>query len=225
MGSRSQLAFVTFLTIVRFPLVIAFFVLALLFHETGGRHEHIFWLALFSLVASAVTDIFDGYYARKFDVTTKFGSHVDPLMDKFFYLTTMPLLVYVSACAGMKDSREIHHALFLLIMTVMFLARDQWVTFLRSIGSIYNASGKADWSGKLRTIINFPLMCAAFFYLQAPAKWNFIAPIPWLLYAFEGLAFLVNLWSIYTYTARYWPYLLRAADPAVREDKTERGQA
>jgi len=202
MGSRSKLWFVTFLTFIRFPLVLFFVVGALAY----VRRFHLTWvfvLTLASLITSAVTDLLDGYFARRFKVETKFGAHADPLMDKLFYLTTLPLLVFV-----VTENGHVRHGLFLLCMTVFFLARDQWVTFLRSIGSIYNVGGGAMWSGKLRTCINFPLICAIYYYEESPLR-----PLPdvRLLYAFEMLACVVNVISLYTYTRRYWPYLHRSA--------------
>ena len=162
MSRHLKLAFVTFLTIVRLPLVLLFFVGAIV-------HAHIpigwlFWCTFASLVLSALTDLFDGYYARKFNVVTQFGAHVDPLMDKFFYLASMPLLVYIMAIHAEGETTPLANATAMLVLTLVFLARDQWVTFLRSIGAIYQASGKANWSGKLRTALNFPMICVVYYH-------------------------------------------------------------
>ena len=71
MSRHLKLAFVTFLTVVRLPLVLLFFAGAIV-------HAHVptgwlFWCTFASLVLSALTDLFDGYYARKFNVVTQFG--------------------------------------------------------------------------------------------------------------------------------------------------------
>lgn len=203
MGTRSKLNLVMVLTFVRFPLVLLFFGLALIYVKNDNR-PWLFVLALGSLILSAVTDIFDGYLARKFQVVTKFGAHADPLMDKLFYLSTLPLLVFVAT-----RNNHLSHAIFLLVMTVFFLARDQWVTFLRSIGSMYAVSGSANWAGKLRTIINFPMICAVYYFEEAPARWEWIPP--WLMHSFEGVAFVINFVSLYIYSRQYWPYLEKSA--------------
>jgi phosphatidylglycerophosphate synthase len=206
MRSSSKLAFVTFLTFVRFPLVLVFFVGAITYLSPALRHTWLFVLTFASLIASALTDLFDGYFARKFGVVTKLGAHADPLMDKFFYLASLPLLAVVAAI----HPDNMLHARLLLAMTLLFLARDQWVTFLRSIGAIFAASGQANWSGKLRTAINFPLVCVIYYFEEAPDRWQFI-PV-WFVYAFELLALSVTLVSLYVYTRNYWPYLRRSAD-------------
>jgi CDP-diacylglycerol---glycerol-3-phosphate 3-phosphatidyltransferase len=202
MNSRSKLYFVTFLTLVRFPLVLVFFVAALV--NAWHYETWLFSLALGSLITSAVTDSFDGYFARKFKVVTGFGEHADPLMDKFFYLVSLPLLVFLAA----KDDHT-QHAIILLVMTLLFLVRDQWVTFLRSIGSMYNVSGGANWAGKLRTILNFPLICAIYHFEQC--RFQFI-PVK-LLYVYEVLAVIMTVVSIFVYTSRYWPFLMKSAVP------------
>lgn len=201
MDSRQKLRFVTFLTVVRFPLVLLFFTFAIIY--VNARHAPLFYLAFASLIISATTDLFDGYFARKFEVETPFGAHVDPLMDKFFYLATFPLLVFVATANG-----HTQHAIVLVILTTLFLTRDQWVTFLRSIGSLYNVEGGANWSGKLRTAILFPLICTIYFHEESPVPW-IARPV---VYTFEGLALLVNVVSLYVYTKGYWPYLRKSAD-------------
>jgi CDP-diacylglycerol--glycerol-3-phosphate 3-phosphatidyltransferase len=221
MDSKLKLQFVTFLTVVRFPLVLLFFAGAVL-HSEYPR-SWLFGITFACLIASAVTDLFDGFFARKFQVETKFGAHADPLMDKFFYLCTMPLLVFVAA----KNAYLPHprpgahgHAIFLLVLTILFLARDQWVTFLRSIGAIYNVSGKANWSGKVRTCLNFPLICSIYHYEESP--FQFI-PLG-LLIAFEIIALAINLLSLAIYTRHYWPFVCKAIQPD-RKAETKDGAA
>lgn len=193
MTSRGKLIFVTFLTFVRFPLVLVFLAAALV--NAWHYREWLFWFALSSLIASAVTDLFDGYFARKFKVTTGFGAHADPLMDKLFYLISLPTLVFLAA----KDL-NMFHAVVLLLMTLLFLARDLWVTFLRSIGSMYRVPGGANWAGKVRTALNFPLICCI--YHVEEARHQFIPPK--IIYVYEIVGVVMTLISIYVYTSRYW---------------------
>lgn len=195
-----HLRFVTILTFARVPLVLAFLAGAIAY--TKYDKNWLFTLTFTLLITAAVTDFFDGYFARKFNVVTKLGGYADPLMDKFFYIATMPVLVFVAT-----KNENMGHAVFLLVLTVFFLARDQWVTFLRSIGSIYNASGKASWTGKVRTCLNFPVICVAYHIEESPIQ----IVNKNLLYVFEAIAFIVNIVSVYTYTRHYWPYLRKSA--------------
>jgi CDP-diacylglycerol--glycerol-3-phosphate 3-phosphatidyltransferase len=158
-----------------------------------------FLVAFTAMILSAVTDLFDGYFARKLEVTSRLGSYADPMTDKVFYLTTFPTLVYLAAQAG-----EHAHARVLLVLTILFLLRDQWVSFLRSLGSLHGLSAKANWSGKARTLISFPTICVIYYYLQAPLDWGWRLPLRGV-YGLEGLSVVINLVSIGVYTVRYWP--------------------
>jgi CDP-diacylglycerol--glycerol-3-phosphate 3-phosphatidyltransferase len=209
MSRGLKLAFVTFLTVARLPLVLLFFAGAII--HASYPAPWLFWITFASLVLSALTDLFDGYYARKFKVVTQFGAHVDPLMDKFFYLASLPLLVYVMA---IDKSTSHADAAAMLVLTLVFLARDQWITFLRSIGAIYQVSGKANWSGKLRTALNFPMICVVYYHEEAPQHLQFI-PEPYrsaFVYAFVLLTLVITILSLFIYTRHYWPYLRKAAD-------------
>jgi len=195
---KSKFYFVTFLTFVRVPMVFVFFVGALV--HVWHPHEWLFIVAFVSLVLSAVTDMFDGYFARKFDVITPLGAYADPLTDKVVYLSTLPLLIFLTSRSG-----HVAHAMVLLVFTVMFMLRDQWVSFLRSIGSLYGVSAKANWSGKLRTAINFPLICIIYFHEFHKGVMGMA-----VLYTLEAAGLLINLISVYVYTRNYWPSLKRA---------------
>ncbi len=204
MNQGHKLQFVTFLTFVRFPLVLLFFAGAITYTHPAWRQEWLFVTVYACMVLAAATDLFDGYFARRFNVTTQFGAHADPLMDKFFYLAALPLLVFVIARDGQGA-----HATAMLILTLLFLARDQWVTFLRSIGAIYQAGGQANWSGKLRTAINFPMICVVYYHVEAPPAMQFIPE--WFVYAFVSAALAITVISLFVYTRHYWPYLKLAA--------------
>ena len=196
---RLKFYFVQALTLVRVPLIFLFLAVSVF----TGHPVSEFWfvVAFAAMMLSAVTDLFDGYFARKFEVTSQLGSYADPMTDKVFYLTTFPTLIYLADRIGQHG-----HARALLVLAILFLLRDQWVSFLRSIGALHNLSAKANWSGKARTLISFPTICVIYYYLQAPARWDFLIPEP-VVYVMEGLSVAINLISIGVYTGRYWPAL------------------
>ena len=199
-GSRRwKLYFVHALTFGRIPLVLFFLVINVFACRPMG--SLCFSAAFICLIAAAVTDMLDGYFARKLKVVTRFGAYADPLTDKIFYLTVLPTLVYLSALKGQNT-----HAGVLLVLTVLFLARDQWVSFLRSVGAIHGAPAEANFSGKLRTLISFPVICVIYYYLQAPGDWALQISIMGL-YGLEITCMLINVLSIGVYTVQYRPWL------------------
>jgi CDP-diacylglycerol--glycerol-3-phosphate 3-phosphatidyltransferase len=196
---RLKFCFVQALTLVRVPLILLF--LAVSVFCSYPVSEFWFVMAFAAMILSAVTDLFDGYFARRFQVTSRLGSYADPMTDKVFYLTTFPTLVYLADRVGQHG-----HARVLLVLAILFLLRDQWVSFLRSLGALHDLSAKANWSGKARTLISFPTICVIYYYLQAPAHWCFRVS-DWLVDGLEVLSMAINLISIGVYTRRFWPAL------------------
>ncbi|MBO6525130.1 MAG: CDP-diacylglycerol--glycerol-3-phosphate 3-phosphatidyltransferase [Balneolaceae bacterium] len=54
-------------------------------------------LGLAIYIIAAVTDYFDGYYARKFAVESKLGNFLDPLADKFLTFSGFIVLPFIDA--------------------------------------------------------------------------------------------------------------------------------
>lgn len=208
-SKRLQFTFVTALTLGRIPLIVLFLLVNILcWKRVEGEfvllspkwHGAAFLFAFIAMVLSALTDLFDGHFARKFKVESQLGAYADPMTDKVFYLVTFPTLVFLTAML-----KQDLHAALLLGLTIIFLFRDQWVTFLRSIGALHNVSAKANWSGKARTLISFPSLCCIYWYLMAPDSIQFM-PV-WFIYAAEIVSLLINVISIYVYTRHYWPVI------------------
>jgi CDP-diacylglycerol--glycerol-3-phosphate 3-phosphatidyltransferase len=196
---RWKFYFVQALTLVRVPLIFVFLAVSVFCRHPLS--ELWFLVAFGAMILSAVTDLFDGYFARKFQVTSQLGSYADPMTDKVFYLTTFPTLVYLADRVGQHG-----HARALLVLAILFLLRDQWVSFMRSLGALHNLSAKANWSGKARTVISFPTICVIYYFLQAPAGWCWRFPAS-VVYGLEALSMAINLISIVVYTLHFWPAL------------------
>lgn len=204
MNNRThRLHLVTFLTVVRVPLVLVFFASALVNSLGQLDGSWLFAAALMSLLLAAATDLLDGWLARRLNVTSQFGAHADPFCDKVLYLTALPLLVFLASRNG-----HTAHSVVLLCFTLFFLLRDQWTSFLRALGSTHGISAAANWSGKARTLLNFPLICLIYVVEESAL----FAEVPRFIYVLETLGFTVNLISIYVYTIQFWPALRKAAD-------------
>ena len=196
----TKFAFVNLLTLGRAPLVLA----GCAFSLANLARPHPAWVvaAVAALALSALTDLFDGALARKWGVASRLGARADPLMDK--------------VCCEQPG-----HAAALLALDVVSLLRDQWVSFLRSVGSAYGADVRASWSGKIRTIVGFPAIVAVHAWLGAsvlalsrPGCEALRLPPVAAPVALEAVLLAVTVWSCLDYTRRYAPYLKKAAAPA-----------
>ena len=179
---------------------------------------------------SALTDLFDGLLARRWKVTSTFGALADPLMDKVFYIVMLPVLMFVALVGGSTDvvyhqggveyfcrwrgGGDIGHGLALLALTVASLLRDQWVSFLRSVGMMYGADVKANWAGKLRTAIAFPIIMIIYAFLGLLKQGEVPLPV-WtydVVFALEAALLFITILSAWIYTRGYWKHLKKAME-------------
>ncbi len=202
MDNKTKRLIVNAVTFGRVPFVVLFMVLAVVHAYSPA------WVlavaATVSLISASLTDLYDGKLARKWKVVSKFGAMADPLMDKVFYLVVFPTLLWLLG----RQPQEAIHALVMLVFTVLYILRDQWVTFLRSVGALYDADCGANWLGKFRTAASFPSACVIYVYVSLHP---FFLPQA-LVYVIEAFLIFVNFWSIIVYTKLYLPYLKKALE-------------
>ena len=129
-------------------------------------------------------------------------------MDKVFFIVSFPTLLWL---IGAQHDNPVH-LVVMLFFTVLYILRDQWVTFLRAVASAYQADVAALWLGKVRTALSFPAAGLIYLYLafrrHLPAEADpcLIATV----YAIEGALIVLNVYSCAVYTKVYWPYMRRA---------------
>ena len=85
-------------------------------------------------IVAGVSDLVDGYYARKFKINSVFGKYFDPLADKLMILAVMIMLIPLDRIPAW--------------MVVIFLTREISITALRGIASSENIVLPADYWGK-----------------------------------------------------------------------------
>ncbi|MEI6438083.1 MAG: CDP-diacylglycerol--glycerol-3-phosphate 3-phosphatidyltransferase [Candidatus Omnitrophota bacterium] len=96
-------------------LLIPVFIAVALSYSPG--QEYYRWWALGIYLLAEVTDVVDGYIARRFYQKTKAGSILDPLADKFFLISAL-IVLYV---LGERFTWAVRFPLWLV---VAFVARD-----------------------------------------------------------------------------------------------------
>ena len=200
--------FVNALTFSRLPLIFAWMAMAVVFEFRQSGFWFGFW-TLMMMGSSGISDLFDGMLARKWNVVSPLGKMADPLMDKVFFTVTFPTILWVISHRG-----DNAHAVMMLAFTVLYMVRDLWITFLRSIGTMYGADVAAMRLGKIRIALSF--VCAGWVYMYllwgnfAQASWR----SAWLAscYVFEALLMLLTVLSVLTYTRAYATYLKKALE-------------
>ncbi len=191
------------LTIARI-FAVPFFVAAYLL--LSGELRHIVTTAIF--VLAALTDLLDGYLARKLGMVSPFGTFLDPIADKLMVCTALVLLV---SDPSVLD-RTIVGGLFIL-SAIVIISREVSVAALREwmaeLGS--RSIVTSNWLGKFKTLAQ---MVALVLLLYGHSVQTSIGIVPLfligelLLYA----AAILTLWSMSVYLRSAWPSLSEHRD-------------
>ena len=94
--------------------------------------------ALFIFVTAMLTDIFDGYYARKYNLVTDYGRFLDPLADKVMVLSALISFAVMDVIP------------FWMVSLIIF--RDVFVTGLRMAMSSKNKTMVTSRIAKRKTL-------------------------------------------------------------------------
>lgn len=185
------------ITLARLGLAVLFFVLLERLDRSAPAEETArlgaWGMGVFAV--AALSDIVDGYLARRWNTVTAFGRVMDPLVDKmlvlggFIYLAS-PLFAPVEG--GMVGSG------IAAWMVVVILLRELLVTGLRSFVESRGVAFPADWSGKIKMFVqSFCVGACVFVGTQAePPAWQVFAR-DWSTYATVVLTVLSSLTYIH----------------------------
>lgn len=146
-------------------------------------------IATVLLIVAELTDLLDGYFARKHNLVTDFGKLMDPVADKSCALTAMILLAIDGTIPSPYGA----------IVIVIFLIRDFVVTGLRQIAASKNVVIPADKWGKIKSLL-LDIALPMFFFIAYLTSIGFgTAIFTAILYvvAFVMLA-LSTVFSIYS---------------------------
>ncbi len=103
-----------------------------------GKEEYI--KAGLVLIISGLTDLVDGYLARKLGQVTKLGEMLDPTADKLTLMTVM-------VCVSLKFRNVLPFMVVLVVKEVVMLAAGAFL-----LGNGKNPS-PSKWYGKLSTVV------------------------------------------------------------------------
>lgn len=128
---------ITIIRILLIPFVI-FFYLANFFDNGIGK-----LIAMILFIIAAVTDMVDGYIARKYKLVSDFGIFLDPIADKIMASTGLVILIVDGTLPSPYG----------VLLFILMLLRDYVVTGLRQLGQIKGCIIAADIWAKLKSII------------------------------------------------------------------------
>ena len=150
------------------------------------------YVAATVFTAAALTDLLDGYLARRWGQTSPLGAFLDPVADKLMVAVALVLLVQ-------QDPR-----IFLALPAVVIIGREITVSALREWMAEIGARAQVAVSGigKLKTTAQMVSIVLLLLRDSSPGRWIYYPGLV-LLY----LAAILTLWSMWLYLRAAWPAL------------------
>ena len=175
--------FLTLLRIAAIPIVVVCF-------YSPMEYARPIAAVLFGL--AAVTDMIDGWVARRFGQMSRFGEFLDPVADKLMVAITLVMLV--QADSGWFED----------IIAMIIIGREITISALRewmaTIGE--RANVKVDVTGKIKTTLQ--MFGIAFMVYHH----DFLGlPIYTIGFVLLVLAAIMTIWSMIVYLRAAWPFI------------------
>jgi CDP-diacylglycerol--glycerol-3-phosphate 3-phosphatidyltransferase len=171
------------LTLVRIFLVPL--LVAVLLTRPPMTHPHEMLIATVIFLAASLTDLLDGYFARKRGQVTTLGVLLDPIADKLLISSAFISLVEVGSVPAW--------------MVVIIIGREFAVTGLRSIASSQGFTIGASELGKIKMVAQVVAITLLMLGAQYPAS-----PFRWLGNIGLYVVVLFAVWSAVGYFTTFW---------------------
>lgn len=147
------------------PALVYMLVLVQRFEGAAGGDARLSFYAALIFGVAAMSDVVDGFLARRSGSVTVFGQLVDPLADKLLTFAGLIMLIPLDRMAAW--------------VVVLLLAREIGVTTLRSIASSHGVVIPAGRWGKLKSgFSNFGIPFIMMYYPHYGVQWY---ELGWLL--------------------------------------------
>ena len=141
---------------------------------------------------AAITDFIDGWVARRFNQTSRFGEFLDPVADKL--MVAIVLVMLVQAQSGWFED----------IIAMIIIGREITVSALRewmaTIGE--RANVKVSMAGKIKTTLQ--MFGIAFMVYKNPL---FGIDMYAVGFGLLVLAAVMTIWSMVIYLKAAWPFI------------------
>lgn len=170
------------LTFIRLVLAVPF----IYFLQESNAEGFVYRMIAFALfVVASLTDFFDGYLARKYNLVTDFGKLMDPLADKILVISALVLFVelrYIPAW-----------------MSIIVIAREFFISGIRMLAA---AKGEVIPAGKLGKYKTTSQMIVILIMIVVGNQWyNFYLML---------IPIILTLWSGWEYTSKAKHYFMNS---------------
>ncbi len=178
----------------------------------------IYTIGVCLLLLSMTFDLVDGWFAARFVPNAPLAPLADRLMDKLVYSIIFPVIAVgmmwrLIVIETDPTRGELLHAVFVLLLCVTVLIRDNFAAFMRGFAIRQGAEPEKSEYNRMRTVVAAPvsalLYAYAFHVPEGPPSWVYFK-ISWLanfplrgLFFIEILFLVINFGSIAGYCRKY----------------------
>lgn len=137
--------------------------------------------ALLIFVIASLTDMLDGYIARKYNMITNLGKFLDPLADKVLVISVLIAFVQMDKLSPW------------IVIIIVF--REFAITGFRILAASENIIIAASWWGKIKTITQMIMIIILFLNLNI-LYWSYVEKISILVAVFmtiiSGIDYIIK---------------------------------
>lgn len=149
--------------------------------NVGGWEYRAVALVLF--IIASLTDFFDGYLARKYNLITDFGKIMDPLADKILVISALVIFVDLKYIPSW--------------MSIIVIAREFLISGIRMLAAAKGEVIPAGKLGKYKTTSQ--MIVIMIMMLFGPNEYNYYLML---------IPVILTLWSGFEYTTKSKHYFL-----------------
>lgn len=152
---------------------------------------------LFTL--AGITDWVDGWLARRWNQTSRFGAFLDPVADKLLVAVCLVMLLHAAPASMGDDMRGM-----LAVMVAVIIGREVTISALREwMAELGQRTSVAVSSiGKVKT--GFQMVAIGMMIWEAN---TFGLPIYWLGFVLLLVSAVLTVWSMVMYLRAAWPLM------------------
>ncbi len=179
----------TWARIAMIPMIVGVFYLPAGWVSPTAQNQVACWL----FVVAAVTDAFDGWYARKYGQITELGAFLDPVADKLMVCAALIVLLAL-------DRVDAFVALVIVGREIAVSALREWMAQAGASSSV-----AVNWLGKLKTILQMVAIPMLLFHDPLFG----LIPVAPLGTVLIYVAAVLTVYSMLYYLKLAWPHLTR----------------
>lgn len=138
--------------------------------DSMQKNESAALFAFWIYAGASISDLIDGYYARRYNITSDMGMFLDPLADKLLNLSAIIMLIPLGWIPAW--------------LVVLIISREITITGLRSVAANEQLVIEASKWGKYKTAFgNVGTAALILHYPFLGVQWNLIGWVCFLVFA------------------------------------------